>query len=280
MKLLRVGPPGRERPAIIDPNGEPRDVSDLLDDWDGLALDDVVLNQLRKLDLTTLPRLDPAERIGPCVTGVGKFVCIGLNYADHAAETGADVPAEPVIFFKATSAICGPDDKLEIPRRSEKTDWEVELGVVIGKEAKYVSEADALDYVAGYCVVHDVSERAFQLEGTGHWVKGKSADTFGPIGPWLVTRDEVENPQNLSMWLDVNDEAMQRGSTATMVFGVSHLISYLSQYMSLQPGDIISTGTPPGVGLSMTPPRFLRAGDVVTLGIEGLGTQRQVCINA
>lgn len=280
MKLLRVGPPGRERPAIIDPNGEPRDVSDLLDDWDGLALDDVVLNQLRKIDLTTLPSLDPAERIGPCVTGVGKFVCIGLNYADHAAETGADVPAEPVIFFKATSAICGPDDKLEIPRRSEKTDWEVELGVVIGKEAKYVSEADALDYVAGYCVVHDVSERAFQLEGTGQWVKGKSADTFGPIGPWLVTRDEVEDPQNLSMWLDVNGEKMQRGSTATMVFGVSHLICYLSQYMSLQPGDIISTGTPPGVGLSMTPPRFLRAGDVVTLGIEGLGTQRQVCINA
>ena len=280
MKLLRVGPPGRERPGIIDPNGEPRDVSDLIDDWDGLALDDVVLNQLRKIDLTTLPSLDPAERIGPCVTGVGKFVCIGLNYADHAAETGADVPAEPVIFFKATSAICGPDDKLEIPRRSEKTDWEVELGVVIGKEAKYVSEADALDYVAGYCVVHDVSERAFQLEGTGQWVRGKSADTFGPIGPWLVTRDEVEDPQNLSMWLDVNGEKMQRGSTATMVFGVSHLICYLSQYMSLQPGDIISTGTPPGVGLSMTPPRFLRAGDVVTLGIEGLGTQRQVCINA
>ncbi|HIG23271.1 fumarylacetoacetate hydrolase family protein [Henriciella sp.] len=280
MKLLRVGPPGRERPGIIDPNGEPRDVSDLIDDWDGLALDDVVLNQLRKIDLTTLPSLDPAERIGPCVTGVGKFVCIGLNYADHAAETGADVPAEPVIFFKATSAICGPDDKLEIPRRSEKTDWEVELGVVIGKEAKYVSEADALDYVAGYCVVHDVSERAFQLEGTGQWVKGKSADTFGPIGPWLVTRDEVEDPQNLSMWIDVNGEKMQRGSTATMVFGVSHLICYLSQYMSLQPGDIISTGTPPGVGLSMTPPRFLRAGDVVTLGIEGLGTQRQVCINA
>ena len=280
MKLLRVGPPGRERPGIIDPNGEPRDVSDLIDDWDGLALDDVVLSQLRKLDLTTLPRLDPSERIGPCVTGVGKFVCIGLNYADHAAETGADVPAEPVIFFKATSAICGPDDNLEIPRRSEKTDWEVELGVVIGKEAKYVNEADALDHIAGYCVVHDVSERAFQLEGTGQWVKGKSADTFGPIGPWLVTRDEVEDPQNLSMWLDVNGEKMQRGSTATMVFGVSHLVSYLSQYMSLQPGDIISTGTPPGVGLSMAPPRFLRAGDVVTLGIEGLGTQRQVCINA
>ena len=266
MKLLRVGPPGRER--------------DLIDDWDGLALDDVVLDQLRKIDLKTLPILDPAERIGPCVTGVGTFVCIGLNYADHAAETGADVPAEPVIFFKATSAICGPDDKLEIPRRSEKTDWEVELGVVIGKEAKYVSEVDALDHVAGYCVVHDVSERAFQLEGTGQWVKGKSADTFGPVGPWLVTRDEVEDPQNLSMWLDVNGAAMQRGSTDTMVFGVAHLVSYLSQYMSLQPGDIISTGTPPGVGLSMTPPRFLRAGDVVTLGIEGLGSQKQVCINA
>ncbi|MBA70698.1 MAG: 2-hydroxyhepta-2,4-diene-1,7-dioate isomerase [Rhizobiales bacterium] len=280
MKLLRVGPDGHERPGILDPNGDIRDVSDLIDDWDGLALDDVVLNELRKVDLSALPRLDPGDRIGPCVAGVGKFVCIGLNYADHAAETGADVPTEPVIFFKATSAICGPNDKLQIPRRSEKTDWEVELGVVIGKEAKYVSEADAVDHIAGYCVVHDVSERAFQLEGTGQWVKGKSADTFGPIGPWLVTRDEVEDPQNLSMWLDVNDEAMQRGSTATMVFGVSHLISYLSQYMSLQPGDIISTGTPPGVGLSMTPQRFLRAGDVVTLGIEGMGTQRQVCINA
>ncbi|WP_018149355.1 fumarylacetoacetate hydrolase family protein [Henriciella marina] len=280
MKLLRVGAKGRERPGILDRDGDIRDVSDLIDDWDGLALDDVVLDQLRKVDLTTLPCLDPHDRIGPCVANVGKFVCIGLNYADHAAETGADVPAEPVIFFKATSAICGPDDKLEIPRKSEKTDWEVELGVVIGKEAKYVSEAEALDHVAGYCVVHDVSERAFQLEGTGQWVKGKSADTFGPIGPWLVTRDEVEDPQNLSMWLDLNGEAMQRGSTSTMVFGVSHLVSYLSQYMSLQPGDIISTGTPPGVGLSMTPPRFLRAGDVVTLGIEGIGAQRQVCINA
>lgn len=280
MKLLRVGPQGRERPGIIDMNGDIRDVSDLVDDWDGLALDEVVLNEIRKVDLTTLPCLDPNDRIGPCVAGVGKFICIGLNYADHAAETGAEVPAEPVIFFKATSAICGPDDKLEIPRKSEKTDWEVELGVVIGKQAKYVSEADALDHVAGYCVVHDVSERAFQLEGTGQWVKGKSADTFGPIGPWLVTRDEVEDPQNLSMWLDLNGEAMQRGSTSTMVFGVAHLVSYLSQYMSLQPGDIISTGTPPGVGLSMKPPRFLRAGDVVTLGIEGIGAQRQVCINA
>ncbi|MEQ9437260.1 fumarylacetoacetate hydrolase family protein [Hyphomonas sp.] len=280
MKLLRVGKKGHEAPAIIDAKGDIRDVSDLVDDWDGLALNDVVLNQIRQLDLTALPRVDPQERIGPCVANVGKFICIGLNYADHAAETGADVPAEPVIFFKATSAICGPDDRLEIPRGSKKTDWEVELGVVIGKETKYVSEADALAHVAGYCVVHDVSERAFQLEGTGQWVKGKSADTFGPIGPWLVTREEIEDPQALSLWLDVNGEVMQRGSTATMVFSVAHLVSYLSQYMSLQPGDIISTGTPPGVGLSMKPPRFLQAGDIVTLGIDGIGAQRQVCIDA
>jgi 2-keto-4-pentenoate hydratase/2-oxohepta-3-ene-1,7-dioic acid hydratase in catechol pathway len=251
-----------------------------VDDWDGLAIADEVLNQLRQIDLSGLPKLNPEDRIGPCVTGVGKFICIGLNYADHAAETGADVPAEPVLFFKATSAICGPDDRLEIPRGSEKTDWEVELGVVIGKHAKYVAEEDAMDHVAGYCVVHDVSERAFQLEGTGQWVKGKSADTFGPIGPWLVTRDEVKDPQALPMWLDVNGEAMQRGSTSTMVFSVAHLVSYLSRYMSLHPGDIISTGTPPGVGLSRTPQRFLRRGDVVTLGIDGLGTQRQVCIDA
>ncbi|HRX74655.1 MAG TPA: fumarylacetoacetate hydrolase family protein [Hyphomonas sp.] len=252
----------------------------MIDDWDGPALDDAVLQQVRQIDLSRFPKLDPASRIGPCVTGVGKFICIGLNYADHAAETGAAVPVEPVVFFKATSAICGPNDRLEIPRRSEKTDWEVELGVVIGTEAKYVSEADAMDHVAGYCVVHDVSERAFQLEGTGQWVKGKSADTFGPIGPWLVTRDEVEDPQALPMWLDVNGEAMQRGSTSTMVFGVAHLVSYLSQYMSLQPGDIISTGTPPGVGLSKSPQRFLRRGDIVTLGIDGLGQQRQICIDA
>ena len=243
-------------------------------------MSDAVLAQLRQIDLATFPHLDPKGRIGPCVADVGKFICIGLNYADHAAETGAAVPEEPVVFFKATSAICGPDDNLEIPRRSRKTDWEVELGIVIGKQAKYISEDEALDHIAGYCVVHDVSERAFQLEGTGQWVKGKSADTFGPIGPWLVTRDEIEDPQNLTMWLDVNGEAMQRGATSTMVFGVAHLVSYLSQYMSLQPGDVISTGTPPGVGLSMTPPRFLRSGDVVTLGIDGLGQQRQVCIDA
>jgi 2-keto-4-pentenoate hydratase/2-oxohepta-3-ene-1,7-dioic acid hydratase in catechol pathway len=280
MKLLRVGPSGREKPGILDANGDIRDVSDLVDDWDGLSIADEVLKQLRRVDLSSLPKLNPASRIGPCVTGVGKFICIGLNYADHAAETGAEVPAEPVLFFKATSAICGPNDKLEIPRGSEKTDWEVELGVVIGKHAKYVSEEDAMEHVAGYCVVHDVSERAFQLESTGQWVKGKSADTFGPIGPWLVTRDEVEDPQSLFMWLDVNGESMQRGATSTMIFGVAHLVSYVSRYMSLQPGDIISTGTPPGVGLSMTPQKFLRSGDVVTLGIEGLGTQKQVCINA
>lgn len=280
MKLLRVGPPGYEKPAVLDSSGGMRDVSSLVDDWDGLALSDAVLAQLRKVDLATLPSLPRGSRIGPCVSGVGKFICIGLNYADHAAETGAEVPAEPVVFFKATSAICGPNDRLEIPRKSEKTDWEVELGIVIGKAAKYISEEDALDHIAGYCVVHDVSERAFQLEGTGQWVKGKSADTFGPLGPWLVTRDEVPEPQNLQMWLDVNGEAMQRGSTSTMIFGVAHIVSYLSQFMSLQPGDVISTGTPPGVGLSRTPQRFLRAADVVSLGIQGLGEQRQVCVNA
>jgi 2-keto-4-pentenoate hydratase/2-oxohepta-3-ene-1,7-dioic acid hydratase in catechol pathway len=280
MKLLRVGPPGYEKPAVLDSSGGMRDVSSLVDDWDGLALSDAVLAQLRKVDLGTLPSLPRGSRIGPCVSGVGKFICIGLNYADHAAETGAEVPAEPVVFFKATSAICGPNDRLEIPRKSEKTDWEVELGIVIGKAAKYISEEDALDHIAGYCVVHDVSERALQLEGTGQWVKGKSADTFGPLGPWLVTRDEVPEPQNLQMWLDVNGEAMQRGSTSTMIFGVAHIVSYLSQFMSLQPGDVISTGTPPGVGLSRTPQRFLRAADVVSLGIQGLGEQRQVCVNA
>ena len=280
MKLLRVGPAGREKPAVLDSGGLYRDVSALVDDWDGPALADAVLDQLRRIDLSTLPVLPAASRIGPCVAGVGKFICIGLNYADHAAETGAAVPEEPVVFFKATSAICGPNDNLEIPRRSEKTDWEVELGIVIGKQTKYVREEDALGHVAGYCIIHDVSERAFQLEGTGQWVKGKSADTFGPIGPWLVTRDEVADPHALSMWLDVNGEAMQRGSTSTMIFSVPHIVSYLSQFMSLQPGDVISTGTPPGVGLSRTPPRYLRAGDVVTLGIQGLGGQKQVCVDA
>ena len=218
------------------------------------------------------------ERIGACVTGTGKFICIGLNFSDHAAETGATVPPEPVIFMKATSAIVGPNDNVVIPRGSEKTDWEVELGVVIGKTAKYVSEADALDYVAGYCVSHDVSERAFQTERAGQWTKGKSCDTFGPIGPWLVTKDEITDPQNLGMWLKVNGQTMQDGSSKTMVYGVAHVVSYLSQFMSLHPGDVISTGTPPGVGMGLKPPRYLKAGDVVELGIEGLGSQQQTFV--
>jgi len=217
-------------------------------------------------------------RVGACVAGVGKFICIGLNYSDHAAESGMQVPPEPIIFMKATSAICGPDDPVLIPRGSEKTDWEVELGVVIGTRAKYVSEADAVAHIAGYCVVNDVSERHFQTERSGQWTKGKSADHFGPIGPWLVTRDEVADPQSLGMWLTVNGEARQNGSTETMVFGAAHLVSYLSHFMSLQPGDIISTGTPPGVGMGMKPPTYLKAGDIVELGIDGLGRQRQICV--
>jgi 2-keto-4-pentenoate hydratase/2-oxohepta-3-ene-1,7-dioic acid hydratase in catechol pathway len=218
------------------------------------------------------------DRLGPCVGGTGKFICIGLNYSDHAAETGAKVPPEPIIFMKATSAICGPNDPILIPRSSEKTDWEVELGVVIGKPAKYVSEAQALNHVAGYCVINDVSERAFQTERSGQWTKGKSCDNFGQTGPWLVTPDEVPDPQNLGMWLTVNDEKVQNGSTATMVYGVAFLVSYLSQFFTLHPGDIISTGTPPGVGMGMKPPRYLKAGDVVELGIEGLGQQKQTCV--
>src|SRR5690606_31150780 len=240
--------------------------------------DPASLAALAKLNPKSLPAVTGSPRIGPCVAGTGKFICIGLNYSDHAAETGATVPPEPVIFMKASSAICGPNDDVLIPRGSEKTDWEVELGVVIGKTAKYVSEADAMDYVAGYCVSHDVSERAFQTERSGQWTKGKSCDTFGPIGPWLVTRDEIADPQNLGMWLKVNGETMQNGSSKTMVYGVAFVVSYLSQFMSLQPGDVISTGTPPGVGMGMKPPRYLKAGDVVELGIEGLGDQRQTFV--
>jgi ureidoglycolate lyase len=246
-------------------------VSDIAGDAltpDGLA-------KLGGIDPATLPLVDEGARIGPCVGSVGKFVCIGLNYSDHAAETGQPVPAEPIVFFKATSAICGPNDDVLIPRNSEKTDWEVELGVVIGTEARYVEEADALDHVAGYCVVNDVSERDFQMNRGGQWVKGKSADTFGPVGPWLVTREEIADPQALGMWLDVDGHRFQDGSTATMVFGVAHLISHLSQFMSLQPGDIISTGTPPGVGMGQKPPVFLREGQTMRLGIEGLGEQHQ-----
>lgn len=275
MKLLRYGLPGQEKPAMLDRHGRLRDLSAQVSDIGGSALLPEGQRALAALDPETLPLVQGTPRIGPCVAGVGKFICIGLNYSDHAAETGATVPPEPIIFMKATSAIVGPNDALEIPRGSLKTDWEVELGVVIGKTAKYVSEAEALDHVAGYCVVHDVSERAFQLEREGQWTKGKSADTFGPIGPWLVTPDEVPDPQHLPMWLEVNGVRRQNGSTATMIYGVRHLVSYLSQFMSLQPGDIISTGTPPGVGMGMKPPVFLKGGDVVKLGVEGLGEQRQ-----
>lgn len=277
MKLMRVGAAGREVPAILDASGVIRDLSGHVRDIAGEAISPEGLANIARIDLSTLPEV-VSGRIGACVAGTGKFICIGLNYSDHAAETGAAVPPEPVVFMKATSAIVGPDDDVLIPRGSEKTDWEVELGVVIGKTAKYVSEAEAMEYVAGYCVTHDVSERAFQAERAGQWTKGKSCDTFGPTGPWLVTKDEVADPQNLGMWLKVNGETMQNGSTRTMVYGVAFLVSYLSQFMSLHPGDIISTGTPPGVGLGMKPPRFLKAGDVVELGIEGLGSQRQTFV--
>ncbi|KAB0569506.1 fumarylacetoacetate hydrolase family protein [Brucella pituitosa] len=275
MKFLRYGETGQEKPGLLDADGTIRDLSAHVSDLSGAALNPEALAKLGSLDVNALPKVEGNPRLGPCVAGTGKFICIGLNYADHAAESGMAVPPEPVIFMKATSAIVGPNDDLLIPRGSEKTDWEVELGIVIGKTAKYVSEDDALDYVAGYCTLHDVSERAFQIERAGQWTKGKSCDTFGPTGPWLVTKDEVADPQNLGMWLKVNGETMQDGSTKTMVYGVRHLVSYLSQFMSLQPGDIISTGTPPGVGMGMKPPRYLKAGDVVELGIEGLGTQKQ-----
>ncbi len=275
MKLLRYGPVGQEKPGLMDENGEIRDLSGKVSDIAGDALSDAGLDALRALDVNALPVVEGAPRIGACVGQVGKFICIGLNYADHAAESGMALPEEPVIFFKATSAIMGPDDTVEIPRNSAKTDWEVELGVVIGKHTKYVSVEDALDHVAGYCVINDLSERDFQLHRSGQWVKGKSADTFGPIGPWLVTRDEVPDPQNLPMYLEVNGHRYQDGSTKTMHFDVATVVSHLSQFMSLQPGDVISTGTPPGVGLGQKPEVYLKPGDVMELGIEGLGVQRQ-----
>jgi 2-keto-4-pentenoate hydratase/2-oxohepta-3-ene-1,7-dioic acid hydratase in catechol pathway len=280
MKLLRYGAPGREKPGLLDANGTIRDLSGVIADLGGDALLPESLARLQQLDPKTLPAVDGNPRIGPCVTGVGKFLCVGLNYSDHAAESGMKVPSEPIIFMKATSSIVGPNDDLEIPRGSEKTDWEVELGVVIGRPAKYVDEARAMDHVAGFCVVHDVSERAFQLEGTGQWVKGKSADTFGPIGPWLVTPDEVPDYHELDMWLDVDGKRYQNGTTRTMVFGVGYLVSYLSKFMSLRPGDIISTGTPPGVGHGMKPPVYLRAGNEVRLCVARLGEQRQRVVAA
>jgi 2-keto-4-pentenoate hydratase/2-oxohepta-3-ene-1,7-dioic acid hydratase in catechol pathway len=275
MKLLRHGLPGVEKPGLLHKDGTIRDLTGLVPDIGGHVLSDAGIAMLRGIDASTLPIVPSETRLGPCVAGSGKFICIGLNYSDHAAETGATVPPEPIIFMKATSAICGPNDPIIIPRGSEKTDWEVELAVIIGTRAKYVTEAEALKHVAGYAVTNDVSERTFQIERSGQWTKGKSCDNFGQIGPWLVTRDEVADPQNMPMWLTVNGKTYQNGSTKTMVYGVAHLVSYLSQFMTLHPGDVISTGTPPGVGLGQKPPHYLKAGDVVELGIAGLGQQRQ-----
>lgn len=278
MKLVRYGAAGLERPGLLDRSGAVRDLSALISDVSGPSLSPASLERVRAANLEDLPLVTNNARLGACVGSVGKFICIGINYSDHAAESGMEVPVEPIVFMKATSAICGPDDDVELPRGSQKSDWEVELGVVIGRKAKYVLKQDALSYVAGYCVINDLSERAFQLEGTGQWVKGKSADTFGPIGPWLVTADEVPDPQSLRLWLEVDGHRYQDGSTRTMVFGVAHLVSYLSQFMSLDPGDIISTGTPPGVGLGQKPPVYLRPGNVMRLGIDGLGEQRQLVV--
>ena len=279
MKLIRYGEPNQERPGLLDNFGKLRDLSQVIPDFTGQYLLPDSIQRLRELDVNGLPEVNGNPRIGPCVSQIGKFICIGLNYSDHAAESGMQVPPEPVIFFKATSAVCGPNDNLIIPRGSTKTDWEVELGVVIGKPGKYLTEEDALEHVAGYCVIHDVSERAFQLERSGQWVKGKSCDTFGPIGPWLVTTDEISNPQNLGLWLEVDGHRYQDGTTSTMVYGVAHLVAYLSQFFTLEPGDVISTGTPPGVGMGVKPnPVYLRPGQEVRLGVDGLGEQRQITV--
>lgn len=275
MKLLRYGPPGAEKPGLLDKDGTIRDLSAVVPDIAGETLLPDAMARIQGLDPASLPAVEGEPRLGPCVGGVGKFVCIGLNYTDHAKEAGMPIPEEPVLFMKATSAIAGPDDPVVIPRGAIKMDWEVELGLVIGKPAKYTDESEALSHVAGYCVINDVSEREHQLERSGQWVKGKSADGFGPIGPWLVSPDEVPDPQNLHLWLEVNDERRQEGTTATMIFGVAHLVSYISRFMSLQSGDVISTGTPPGVGHGRKPPVYLKPGDVMRLGIDGLGVQRQ-----
>jgi len=276
MKLVRYGATGQEKPGMIDADGTLRDLSAHVADITGATLGDDSIAKLRALDAATLPAVEGNPRMGACIGDIGKFMCIGLNYADHAAETGADIPEHPILFMKANSAITGPNDDVVMPRGSATTDWEVELGVVIGKAAKYISEEEALDYVAGYCLCNDVSERHFQTSLTGQWTKGKSCDTFGPTGPWLVTRDEVEDPQNLDMWLDVNGKRMQTGNTNTMIFTVAQVISHLSQLFTLHPGDVISTGTPPGVGMGMKPePVYLKDGDVMELSIQGLGIQRQ-----
>jgi len=282
MKTLRYRDGNSIIPGILDQENNIRDASSLIKDWDNTTVTIEKLNEIKSIDLTTLPQAVNVDSIAPCVSkqSIGKFICIGLNYSDHAAESGMEVPPEPVIFMKATSAVIGPNDNVIIPKNSFKSDWEVELGVIIGKEAKYISEDQSQDHIAGYCVINDLSERAFQIERSGQWVKGKSCDTFGPIGPYLVTKDEVADPQNLKMWLDVNGKRMQDGTTSTMVYGVNFVVSYLSQFMSLQPGDIISTGTPPGVGAGQKPPVFLKPGDNMKLGIEGLGEQTQNTISA
>lgn len=279
MKLLRFGQKGQEKPGILDQDGKIRDLSSIVSDINGETLAHH-LEKIRQIDLQQLPIIFDQVRLGACVGNIGKFICIGLNYSDHAAETGAEVPAEPVVFNKWTSAVVGPNDDVEIPKNSQKTDWEVELGVVIGKDGRYISKEDAMDYVAGYCVINDISERAFQLEGTGTWDKGKGCDTFGPTGPWLVTKDEIENPHQLNIWLEVDGHRYQDGNTNTMIFDIPTIVSYLSQHMSLQAGDVISTGTPPGVGLGKKPPVYLKAGQTMRLGIEGLGEQQQKVINA
>ncbi|MCC4604483.1 fumarylacetoacetate hydrolase family protein [Xanthomonas campestris] len=275
MKLVRIGAEGHERPGLIDSEGRIRDLSGVIDDVAGEHLTNAGVDKLRALDVSALPVIEGEQRYGAAVGRIGKFICVGLNYADHAAESGMEVPKMPILFMKATTAVCGPNDTVIIPRGSVKSDWEVELGVVIGDVARDVSVEQALNHVAGYAVINDLSEREFQLEHGGQWVKGKSADTFGPIGPWLVTRDDIADPQNLSMWLEVNGRRYQNGSTRTMVFGVAELVSHISRYMTLMPGDVISTGTPPGVGLGQKPPVYLKPGDVMELEIEGLGRQRQ-----
>lgn len=279
MKLVRHGAPGREKPGLVDESGTVRDLSGHVDDIAGETLSAEGLARLAGIDPGSLPEVR-AERYGPCVGGIRKIACIGLNYSDHAAESGMDLPEEPIVFMKAVSALAGPDDDLEKPRGSEAMDWEVELAVVIGTRAKYVSEADAESHIAGYAIMNDVSERNFQQKRSGQWTKGKSHDTFGPLGPWLVTRDEIADPGRLDMWLDVNGERRQTGNTETLIFKVPHLVSYLSHFMTLEPGDIISTGTPPGVGQGMKPPQYLQEGDTVELGIEGLGQQRQKVVSA
>ena len=282
MKTLRYRDGNSVKPGILDKDKKIRDVSNLVHDWDSSTVTIEKLESIKSIDLSTLPIVEKFDSIAPCVCKktMGKFICIGLNYSDHAKETGMKVPPEPIMFFKATSAVIGPNDDVIIPRNSSKSDWEVELGIIIGKEAKYITEDQSQDYISGYCVVNDLSERAFQLERSGQWVKGKSCDTFGPIGPYLVTKDEIDDPQNLKLWLDVNGKRMQDGTTKTMVYGVNFLVSYISQFMSLQPGDIISTGTPPGVGMGMTPQIFLKPGDIMELGIEGIGEQKQKTISS